>query len=298
VKLLLGLVNVVPSHEIGVIVNTGDNMYWNGLYICPDVDSVIYALSGHLDLDRMWGIKGDTFNFMKQAQILGLEDTWFNIGDRDLAMHILRTYLMSRGYRLTEVIRYVASRLQISTQVLPMTDQHVETHILTEVGDLHIQEFLVKYGAQLEPLGINYVNIEHVSAPPEVVNLLKSDLKLVIIGPSSPPVSILPILRTKPIGELLEKLDVPRVAVSPIVKGRPVHGLTDKLLRVLGVEPSVVGVAEMYRKYITHMVIDRRDAEYANEIKKLGIDVIVTDIVMQSVEESIRLAKTIIEKVV
>ncbi len=297
-KLLLGLVNVVPSHEIGVIVNTGDNMYWNGLYICPDVDSVIYALSGHLDLDRMWGIKGDTFNFMKQAQILGLEDTWFNIGDRDLAMHILRTYLMSRGYRLTEVIRYVASRLQISTQVLPMTDQHVETHILTEVGDLHIQEFLVKYGAQLEPLGINYVNIEHVSAPPEVVNLLKSDLKLVIIGPSSPPVSILPILRTKPIGELLEKLDVPRVAVSPIVKGRPVHGLTDKLLRVLGVEPSVVGVAEMYRKYITHMVIDRRDAEYANEIKKLGIDVIVTDIVMQSVEESIRLAKTIIEKVV
>ena len=293
VKLLMGLRFLVPETEIAVIVNTADNMYWNGLYVCPDVDTVVYALSGQLDLDKMWGVRNDTFNFIHQAQILGLEKTWFKIGDRDLAMHILRTYLMSRGYSLSSVVKYVCARLNIRARVIPMTDNHVETHVLTEMGDLHIQEFLVLHEAKLEPLGVKYVGIEQAEACPEAIHVLeKADL--VIIGPSSPPVSILPIIYTRPIGEVLENIDAPRVAVSPLVGDRPVLGITDKFLKAIGCEPTVVGVAKLYRKYVTHMIIDKSDNCAVDKLRELGLVPITADIVMRDMEDAKRLAETIL----
>ncbi len=296
VKLLMGLRLLVPEEEITVIVNTADNMYWNGLYVCPDVDTVIYALSGQLDLRRMWGIHEDTFNFMHQAELLGLEKTWFRVGDRDLAMHVLRTHLMSQGYSLSSITRLVCARLGVRAQVIPMTNSHVETHVLTEIGDLHIQEFLVRHEAKLEPLGVRYEGIEHAEACPEAVYALEH-ADLIIVGPSSPPASILPILYTRPIGEVLESINVPRIAVSPLVGDRPIIGITDKLLKAIGQEPSLVGIAKLYRRYITHIVIDRSDAAAADRLRSLGMKPVLADIVMKSVEDAKRLAEVILSVV-
>jgi len=294
---LMGLIHLLPQRNISVIVNTADNFVWNDLYVAPDIDSVVYALSGLLDTDKMWGVKNDTFNFLAQAKLLGLENTWFNIGDRDLAMHILRTYLMRRGYTLTDVTRYVCRRLGIEAEVLPMTDAHVETHVLTELGDLHLQEFLVKHGAKLRPLALRFVGIESAEATRHVLKALQ-EADLILIGPSSPPVSILPILRTRPIGDVLKKLDKPKIAVSPLVGSRPLKGLTDRFLEVLGYRGDVLGVAELYAEYgITHMVLHPEDERYVQDIRKLSIDVLLEDIIIRNVEDAIRLGKRILEVV-
>jgi len=295
VKLLLGLRKIVDPHNLTVIVNTADNYVWNDLYVAPDVDTVVYALAELLDLSKMWGIRGDTFNFLSQAKILGLRDTWFNIGDRDLAMHVVRTYLMRRGYTLTQVTQYVCRRLGIQAKVLPMTDMHVETHILTEIGDLHIQEFLVKHEAKLRPLGITIIGIDRAEATEHVVQELKT-ADIVIIGPSSPPVSIYPILETKPIGDLIRKLDKPKIAISPMIGSKPIQGLTNLLLEALGYRGDVVGVVELYSKYnITHFVVhvDESDVN-VGEIRKLGIEVLRENIVLNSVDDSIHLVERIL----
>ncbi len=296
VKLLLGLYRIVNPDKLSVIVNTADNFVWNELYVAPDIDTVVYALADLLDLDKMWGIREDTFNFLNQARVLGLRDTWFNIGDRDLAMHILRTYLMRRGYTLTQITKYVLERLRIPVNVLPMTDMHVETHILTELGDLHIQEFLIKYSASLKPLGIVIVGIEHAKATHQVIRALEES-DIIVIGPSSPPVSIFPILRTEPIGNLLRKLDKPKVAVSPMIGSRPVRGITDKLLEALGYRGDVIGVAELYSEYgVTHMVVHETESEDTiNNIRKLGLNVVRENIIMKSINDSVRLARKILE---
>jgi len=297
VKFLLGLKHVVSEDNISIIVNTGDDYIWNGLYVSPDVDTVVYALSDILDISKMWGIKDDTFNFLQQCEILGLGDTWFKIGDKDLAMHVLRTYLMSKGYKLGDVCKYVCKRLGVRAEVIPMTDDRVETRILTEIGDLHIQEFLVKYCRELEPLAIRYVGIENAKARKEAIRALeKSDI--VIIGPSSPPVSILPILETEPIGDVVRGLEKPKIAIMPMVRDRPIMGLTDKLLKAIGVEGSTLGVVKLYEKYgITHVVCDPEDNELIEYCKKRNINIICTNIIMRSVEDSIRLAESILRNV-
>jgi len=297
VKLLLGLRHVVHEENINVIVNTGDDYLWNGLYVSPDVDTVIYALSDMLDLSKMWGVRDDTFNFLSQAEVLGLEKTWFKIGDRDLAMHILRTYLMSKGYKLSDICRYVCRRLRIHANVIPMTDDRVETHVLTDIGDLHIQEFLIKYRGEVEPLAVHYVGIEKARACREAIRALeKADI--VIVGPSSPPVSILPILEVEPIGEVMRSIDKPKIAVMPMIGSRPIAGLTDKFLRAVGVEGSSLGVVKLYEKYgITHVVCDPEDRELVEYCNRRGTRTIVTNIVMNNIEDSIRLARTILENI-
>ncbi len=296
VKLLLGLCKVLDPHNLKIIVNTGDNFTWNGLYIAPDVDTVVYALAGMLDLSKMWGVCGDTFHFLVQAEILGLESTWFRIGDKDLAMHVLRTHLMKRGYTLSQVTRYVCERLRVLAEVIPMTDAHVETHVLTEIGDLHIQEFLVKYSRSLTPLGITIRGVEEAEATREAINAIKSS-DAVVLGPSSPPVSILPILSTRPIGDLLRRLDGPKIAISPLIGSRPVSGVTDKLLRALGYRGDVTGVAELYSKYgVTHMVVHKDEKEDNIElIRGLGMEVIKENIVMESLDQAAKLAERVLK---
>ncbi len=297
VKLLLGLVEVLGINNVYIIVNTGDDFEWNGLYISPDLDTVIYALSGMLDLDKMWGIREDTFNFLNQAKILGLEDTWFNIGDRDLAMHILRTYLLKKGYKLSNICDYVCTRLGIPTNISPMTDCRVRTMILTEIGELNIQEFVVKYCKSLKPISIRFEGIENAYACIKAIKFLeKSDI--VIIGPSSPPVSILPILYTNPIGDIIRKLNKPKICVLPMIGNRPISGVTDKLMEAIGYEGSSKGILELYSKFnITHIVCDFSDKdviEYAYERK---INVIIDNIVMKDKKDCIRLAEKILNEI-
>ena len=295
VKLLLGLKNVVGEENINIIVNTGDDYLWNGLHVSPDVDTVIYALSGMLDLSKMWGIKDDTFNFLRQGEILGLRDTWFKVGDRDLAMHIVRTYLMSIGYRLEDVCKYVCERLKVRAEVAPMTNDRVETHILTEIGDLHIQEFLIKYEKALEPLAVMYRGAENAEPSRSAERAIECS-DVIMIGPSSPPVSILPILKVEALGELIRESDKPKIAIMPMIGRRAISGITDRLLRAIGVEDSTIGIVKLYERYnITHVVSDRRDVELIRYCEKKGIRVIVTDIVMNTLEDSTRLARTILE---
>ncbi len=298
VRFLLGLRNVVDEENINIIVNTGDDYMWNGLHVSPDIDTVIYALSGILDLSKMWGVKDDTFNFLRQGELLGLRDTWFRIGDKDLAMHVLRTYMLKIGYTLEDFCRYVCERLRIRSKVIPMTNDRVETHILTEIGDLHIQEFLVKYNASLRPLAVLYRGVENAQASRSAVRSLE-DSEIIIIGPSSPPVSILPILYTKPIGEIVREVDKPKIAIMPMIGSRPISGITDKLLEAIGVEGSSIGIAKLYyEKYnITHVVCDSKDIELIEYCRKKNIRTLATDITIRTVQDAEKLAKTILEKI-
>ncbi|RLF19108.1 MAG: 2-phospho-L-lactate transferase, partial [Thermoprotei archaeon] len=155
-KLIEGLRRILDDKEITVIVNVADNFWWNGLYVAPDVDTVLYLFANLLDTEKYWGIIGDTFNFLQQAKVYGIEMDWFNIGDKDLAVHLVRTMLLKKGYTLTQVTKYLAKRLDISAHILPATDDHIETYVLTNLGNLHIQEFLVKYRFQPEVYGITF----------------------------------------------------------------------------------------------------------------------------------------------
>ncbi len=297
VKVLLGLLEVVPLEDLYVIVNTGDDFIWNGLYISPDLDSVIYALTGMLDLDKMWGIRDDTFNFLKQAELFGLENTWFKIGDKDLVIHVLRTSLLRKGYKLSDFCDYVCSRFKLPPNITPMTDHKVRTMILTELGELNIQEFLVKYSKKLTPIAIRYRGIENAKATSKAIYFLQK-CDIIIIGPSSPPVSILPILKVKPIGKLLRSLNKPKICILPMIKDRPISGITDKLLRALGYEGKSIDVVKIYEKYgITHVVCDKSDDEVVQYLEKSNIKTIVTNIVINSVEDSKRLIEKIINEI-
>jgi len=296
-KLLEGLRHVVPEEDITVVVNVADNFWWNDLYIAPDVDTVLYLFANILDTGKYWGIKEDTFNFLQQAKQYGLDWTWFNIGDRDLATHITRTLLMKRGYTLTQVTKYLASKLRIRATVLPATDNHVETYVLTNIGNLHIQEYLVKYRMEPEVHGITFLGLEKAKVTRDVITALEQ-ADAIIIGPSNTVNSILPILKVQGLGEKIKELrgEVPVVAISPIVGNRPFSGPLHKFLKAIGYEPSSYSVAEILRDYVDAMVVDVRDREVGERIsKELEIYVITSNIVMTDLKSKIKLAREVVK---
>ncbi len=294
-KFLIGLRKVVPDEEITVVVNTADDFVWNGLYVSPDLDTVTYLFADMLDTSRFWGVRGDTFNFLEQCKALGMRRLWFKIGDRDLATHVLRTYLMRRGFRLHEVTKYICSKLNVRANVMPMTNDRVRTYVLTDRGPLHIQEFVVKHRMRLEVYGITFKNLGKARPVPGIEVVRRS--KAVIIGPSNPVNGIGPILGVRGIREMIRELKVPKVLISPLVEDRPVSGVADKFMRILGYEPSILGLYEMFKDLITHIVIDVRDRKYVEVLRERNVEVIVTNIVMRSEDDSQRLAEDVLREV-
>jgi len=284
---------VIPEEEITTIVNTGDDLELHGLYISPDLDIIMYTLAGLVDEEKGWGIQGDTFNCLKILGKYG-QETWFRLGDKDLATHIRRTSLMSEGVTLTEVTRRLCWSLGLKIKLLPMTDDRVRTAIRTPIGLIGFQEYLVKRMAQDEVLEIIFEGVELAKPAKGVVEAIL-DCTGVIVCPSNPLVSIGTILSLKEIRDALMKTNSSVVAISPIVRGEPIKGPADKLMRGVGLKVSAVQVAELYKDFLDVFIIDSIDKELKNEIEKLGVRVVCTNTIMRTQDDKISLAKVAIE---
>jgi LPPG:FO 2-phospho-L-lactate transferase len=288
-RFLQGLVNVVPEKDITVIVNTGDDIDLHGLHISPDIDIVMYTLAGIVDEEKGWGIQGDTFHCLELLDKYGFE-TWFNLGDKDLATHLYRTHLLTKGVTISEVTTKICKKLGLQLSILPMTDQKVETKVVTNNKTIHFQEYLVKRKAQDEVANVFFEGIEKAKPAVGVVDsILSADQ--IIICPSNPIVSIGTILSIKGIKNALEETEAKVVAISPIVAGSPIKGPADKLMRGLGFEVSAYAVAKLYRSFLDTFIIDHADKVEKERIESLGIQVTVTNTIMTRLSDKIQLAK-------
>mgnify|MGYP000657407286 CR=1 FL=1 len=291
-KFLEGLVRVVPPKNISIIVNTGDDEEFYGLYVCPDLDIITYTLAGIVDKNKGWGIKGDTFNCLQMLSKYGYE-TWFKLGDKDLATHIHRTLLLKQGHRLTEVAEDIARKLGVKAKIIPMTDNRVRTMIVTDRGVLKFQEYFVREKTKVKVKKVYYEGIEKATPSPEALQALR-EADLVIVCPSNPILSIGPIISLRGIREELRRKKV--TAISPIVGGKALKGPTDRLMKDLGIEPSAYSIAVLYKDFLDLLIIDEVDRHLKKEIEKLGIKVEVTNTVMKTIEDKINLARFTIEK--
>lgn len=304
-KLALGLADTLPAGALHVLVNTGDDFEHLGLHISPDIDTLLYTLSGAADQAQGWGLAGESWQVMDSLEALG-GDTWFRLGDKDLATHLLRTQSLARGNSLLEVTKILASRLKIATHVHPMCAQSVRTTVHTVVNDephdLPFQQYFVKEQCVPVVSGFSFVGIEQARPNPQVVEALGlGHYGAIIVCPSNPFVSIDPILSVPGMWESLRDSGVPVVLVSPIVAGAALKGPAAKMMAELGVPVSAHSVAEHYgSKYpglIQHFVIDTTDATLASRISELGMSVAVTPTIMKTREDKQQLAQFVLNLV-
>lgn len=291
-RLLIGLAEVIKPENIYAIVNTGDDINLFGFHISPDLDIITYSLAGLVEKSRGWGIAGDTFNMLSQLANYDRKLTWFNLGDRDLATHIFRTNLMNQGKSLSEVTSLICKRLKVKVNIMPMTNDPFETHIVTNIGEMHFQEYMVKFKMKPRVKKIKFVHKKLTPSEGVVEAIEKADL--IIIPPSNPLVSIGPILYIKEIKEAIENRTSYSVAVSPIIGGKVVKGPLAKMLRDLKLEVSPVTISKIYSGLIDAMVIDKADEKLKEKIEKSGIKVFARNIMIQRKLDSIKLAKFII----
>ncbi|HEX8925664.1 MAG TPA: 2-phospho-L-lactate transferase [Terriglobales bacterium] len=285
-----GLRQIVPPEELTIVVNTGDDHEWWGLYVSPDVDSIIYVLSDLLSPERGWGVRRDTFHCLQQMSELG-EETWFSVGDRDLAMHLLRSKLLAQGRTLSEASRIISERLGVKQRILPMSDQRVETRVGTPIGELSFEEYFVKRWYQDPVESVRFAGASQSEPAPGVVEAIGS-ASAVLIAPSNPVTSIGPILAVPGIREALAKTNAPVVAVSPIVGTAAVSGPAANLMRAQGLEVSIAGVANAYRDFLDILVAHESDAAIAKAAKVGKVAVHCTDILMRTNEDRKRVAST------
>ena len=292
-KLASGLQDVLPPGDLSVVVNTADDFDLWELHICPDLDTVMYTLAGISNPQTGWGIAGESFETLNMVERYG-EETWFKLGDRDLATHILRTSRMRSGETLTEVAVGLSGVLGVDSAVLPMSDDPVSTVLETPEGRLEFQEYFVRRGQKDEVLAIELRGIRD-ARPTERVLAAISSADAIVLCPSNPVVSVGPILALPGMTEALASSSAPKVAVSPIVGGRALKGPADRMLSSLGHEGSATGVARMYSGLVDGMVIDRTDEGERAGIEILGMRVLVTQSVMRDAEDRARLASETLE---
>ncbi len=288
-KLAHGLAQILPPENLTVIVNTGDDFEHLGLYICPDLDTVCYTLAGLANPETGWGRAGETWNAMANLKRLGAAD-WFNLGDNDLATHIERTRRLKEGQSLSQITRDFCRAWGIKHAVLPMSDQPVRTIVETDEGDLPFQEYFVHRRCQPRVKGFRFDGLDSAEPAAGAREAIQS-ADAVVLCPSNPWVSIDPILAIfSPL--LLEEGPGVRLAVSPIIGGKTVKGPAAKMFSELGIEPSVIAVAEHYGNLLAGIVVDSVDSELAKGIK---IRTLVTDTIMNSSSDRARLARDILE---
>ena len=289
-RFLRGMVRVVDAAHLTVIANTGDDIELHGLHVSPDLDTITYTLGGAVHPEQGWGRADETTVVATEMASRYGEATWFTLGDRDLATHLVRTHALRRGDPLSEVTARIAAAWGIPFTLLPMTDDPVATRVTTEDGrDLHFQQWWVQEGANPPVRSVRFEGAGSARPAPGVMDALL-DADLVVLCPSNPVVSIGTILAVPGIRELLRRKAV--VGISPIIDGRVVRGMADRLLPAEGVEVSCVGVASYYRDFLNAWVIDDSDAGHADDVRALGMKVAVTQTVMSDVDVAADLAKT------
>jgi LPPG:FO 2-phospho-L-lactate transferase len=291
-KLLRGLAACIPSGDLTVIGNTGDDAEIWGLHVSPDLDSVTYALAGLLDAERGWGLRDETFRCLDAMGRLGA-DTWFRLGDRDLATHLARTRALREGHTLSEVTAELARRLEVAARILPASDQPVRTRVRTPAGWLDFQEFFVRERAKVDVVAVDYAGAARASPAPGVVEAL-GEADVVVVCPSNPVTSIGPILAVPGIASALTGRHGPVVAVSPIVGGAAVSGPAGALMRAQGLPVSALGVARAYAPWLRTLVVDTSDAALAGDLRRAGVTAVSADIMMTSREREVALAGVVL----
>lgn len=292
-KLALGLSHILPPERLTIIVNVADDMWHLGLRICPDSDTILYTLSGLVDKANGWGVAGDTIHMLEALKRYNGE-TWFRLGDRDLATHFMRTQMLNQGARLTEVTRYLATQLGVMHPILPVTDDPVATMVDTvEHGELEFQSYFVRYRWQPQVRTIRYQGIESAKITPEVEQAI-AEADVILFAPSNPWLSIQPILGVRGMLEAILARHVPRVAVTPIIGGDAVKGPAAKIMRELNQEVSAQTVADFYGASINGFVNDVRNPEF----QKSGLHTIQLDTLMQTDDHKRALAENILNWVV
>lgn len=294
-KLALGFARLLPPERLTIVVNTGDDETFHGLHVSPDLDTMLYTLAGISNGETGWGIAGETFHALGMLGRYGAE-TWFNLGDRDLATHIRRTQRLSEGASLSEVTSELCKSLGVEHPIVPMSDQQVRTYLKIGDGELAMQEYFV--GRRSEPAVhcVEYRGAEEAT-PAEGFARSLDDAEMIVLCPSNPLLSTGPILSLPGVRERLseENSGRCRVAVSPIIGGEAVKGPAAKIMSELGHEASCLGVAEMYRDICDLFLIDEVDRDRAPAVAELGIEPVVAPILMHTEEDKIALAKLILE---
>ena len=290
-KLALGLARVLSPEEVVFVVNTGDDFEHFGLPICPDLDTLVYTLAGLASDSAGWGRKDETWRFMETLERLGGE-TWFRLGDRDLALHVRRRALLAAGLGLTAATAALAPSLSVQHPVLPMTDDPVRTRVLTPEGPLAFQHYFVRDRCRPTALGFEFAGAAKARLNPRIPF---ADLTAVVICPSNPFVSVDPILAVPGMTDALQAANVPVVAVTPIVGGKAIKGPTAKMMRELGVPATAEAVARHYAGLATHFVIDRVDAACEAAVRGLGMRTAVAQTVMASLADRVALARDVLD---
>jgi LPPG:FO 2-phospho-L-lactate transferase len=291
IKIIRGLASGPDGAEIRIVSNVGDNIWLHGLYVCPDIDTVLYGLAGILS-ERGWGIKGDTFSCLAQMEKIG-EEIWFKLGDRDLATHLLRTSLRRTGRTLTEITDWMRKKYSVSEKIYPATDSNLETIIITEQGPMHIQEFWVKHQGNPKVKSIQYDGAENATANTKLIESLeKSDM--IVLAPANPITSINPILMVGEIKVQLKKLRNKVLAISPLIGERAVSGPAIKYMKAMNLMNTALGVAHFYSDIVGNFVIDLHDSTLSSKIGYLDMNVFQTDIIMKNRSDENRLSSYII----
>jgi LPPG:FO 2-phospho-L-lactate transferase len=292
-KLAHGLSRILPPEDLAIVVNVGDDFEHLGLHVSPDIDTVVYTLAGIANPETGWGVAGETWSFMDALGALGGE-TWFRLGDRDLAAHVERTRLLAEGAPLSAVTTRLARKLGVAAAIVPASDDPVRTFIATDEGELEFQHYFVRRHCVPRVSSLSYRNAD-TARPAPIGGRPWTEMEIagVIICPSNPYLSIAPMLAMPAAHAWLKDRRFPVAAVSPIVAGQALKGPAAKIMAELGTEPSALAVARFYAELVDYFVIDRSDAALANAIRAEGMEPVVMDSVMTSVADRERLAREI-----
>ena len=290
-KLALGLYRVLDPNDLTVVVNTGDDFEHLGLHVSPDLDTVLYTLGGVADPERGWGRAEETWQFMNSLRQAGGE-TWFQLGDRDLATHVLRTEWLKSGRPLSAFASHLCKQFSISARILPMSDDAVSTIVVTDDGDLPFQHYFVKRRCEPAVRAVRFTGAKDATPAAGVCDtILDEALRAIVICPSNPYLSVDPVLAVPGIAPALSTTTAPVIAVSPIIGGRAVKGPTTKIMTELSIPVTTEAIATHYRGLIDGLVVDETDAADAD---KAGLPVLVTRTLMRDIADRERLARDVI----
>jgi LPPG:FO 2-phospho-L-lactate transferase len=291
-RFLEGLVQVLPQRDVTVISNTGDDEDFFGLRVSPDIDIVIYTLAGAVDAEKGWGLTDETFHALEALRRFGYE-TWFNLGDRDMATHAHRTRLLREGATLSQATRSIVTAFGLELTLLPVSDDRIRTLVDTDAGTLAFQEYFVKRRTEDEVRAVRFDGIEKARPAPGVIDAIL-DAELVAVAPSNPVVSIGPILAVAGVRDALRQTAAKVVGVSPIVGGKTIKGPADRMMASLGMTPTAAGVAEAYGDFLDVLVIDEEDRDLASAVESTGVRAVVAQTIMRGPAEKRTLAEVVL----
>ena len=294
-KLALGLTQAMPPEKLMIVGNIGDDFVHCGLHISPDLDTLMYTLSGKSDPEKGWGLARESWTVMRAMEEMGGE-TWFQLGDSDLATHLERTRRLSEGHSLSDITTDFCHKFGIASQIIPASNDSVRTIVETTEGDLSFQNYFVQNRCQPIATGFRFQGADKALPHPEFIEILQSPfLKAVLICPSNPFLSIDPILAVQGVREALQVCSVPVIAVSPIIGTDSVKGPTAKIMRELGLPISAIAVANYYHDFLDGFILDTQDEKEASEIQEMSISVKITEILMKDLATKTKLANTVLD---